>query len=418
MCRRSCSVQSAPSAALGPGEHRAAPRDRSAAGTAAAASTTAADPARGHQAAHLLLIQPQPHERVRRGRQLLHRPRPLADHRDQLLPGSASPAVAPSSSEARAPVDTQNATSARSRCEPSRANSSLNCSSGMLPRDPLRDPRPEQPRRLSAERLHRIVVRARPGPRGPGPAGTGSPSARTRPPGENRKSGAARSRSAPPSPAHTSGPALASRSPGSALLAAARPRGIISRLARIAGAPRPPVRAIRLPRDPQPAAEITGLGPGHLIPVQPRRPAEPEPAQQVHPIRPQRRAGTPVTFAGVAQAARISRSWLYTQPDISSQIRRLRGKDKQHRLRRRRSRRPAGHQRVTARQAHRRSRPQQAARRRERPAPPPTRPRTWRPAVPGPDQITIRPPETPAIMPRASRRRHCPRRDAAGHSTG
>jgi hypothetical protein len=36
------------------------------------------------------------------------------------------------------------------------------------------------------------------------------------------------------------------------------------------------------------------------------------------------RAGTPVTFAVVARAARVSRSWLYTQPDISSQIRRLR----------------------------------------------------------------------------------------------
>ena len=36
------------------------------------------------------------------------------------------------------------------------------------------------------------------------------------------------------------------------------------------------------------------------------------------------RAGVPVTFAGVAQAAGISRSWLYTQPDISSQVRRLR----------------------------------------------------------------------------------------------
>ena len=33
-----------------------------------------------------------------------------------------------------------------------------------------------------------------------------------------------------------------------------------------------------------------------------------------------------MTFAGVAQAAGISRSWLYTQPDISSQIRRLREK--------------------------------------------------------------------------------------------
>ncbi len=36
------------------------------------------------------------------------------------------------------------------------------------------------------------------------------------------------------------------------------------------------------------------------------------------------RAGTPVTFAGIAQAGGISRSWLYTQPDISDQIRRLR----------------------------------------------------------------------------------------------
>ena len=33
-----------------------------------------------------------------------------------------------------------------------------------------------------------------------------------------------------------------------------------------------------------------------------------------------------MTFAGVAQAAGISRSWLYTQPDISSHIRRLREK--------------------------------------------------------------------------------------------
>jgi hypothetical protein len=31
-----------------------------------------------------------------------------------------------------------------------------------------------------------------------------------------------------------------------------------------------------------------------------------------------------VTFAGVAQAAGVSRSWLYTQPDISAQIRKLR----------------------------------------------------------------------------------------------
>ena len=35
-------------------------------------------------------------------------------------------------------------------------------------------------------------------------------------------------------------------------------------------------------------------------------------------------SGHPVTFASVAAAAGISRSWLYTQPDISDQVRKLR----------------------------------------------------------------------------------------------
>ena len=47
-------------------------------------------------------------------------------------------------------------------------------------------------------------------------------------------------------------------------------------------------------------------------------------AKAIQALRELDRAGTPVTFAGVASAAGISRSWLYTQPDISSQIRRLR----------------------------------------------------------------------------------------------
>ena len=47
-------------------------------------------------------------------------------------------------------------------------------------------------------------------------------------------------------------------------------------------------------------------------------------AKAVQALRELDRAGTPVTFAGVAQAAGVSRSWLYTQPDISGQIRRLR----------------------------------------------------------------------------------------------
>ena len=49
-------------------------------------------------------------------------------------------------------------------------------------------------------------------------------------------------------------------------------------------------------------------------------------SRAIQALRELERAGTPVTFASVAQAARISRSWLYTQPDISSQIRRLREK--------------------------------------------------------------------------------------------
>jgi hypothetical protein len=47
-------------------------------------------------------------------------------------------------------------------------------------------------------------------------------------------------------------------------------------------------------------------------------------ARAIQALRELDRAGSPVTFAAVAAAAGISRSWLYTQPDISSQIRRLR----------------------------------------------------------------------------------------------
>ena len=47
-------------------------------------------------------------------------------------------------------------------------------------------------------------------------------------------------------------------------------------------------------------------------------------AKAIQALRELDRAGAPVTFAGVASAAGVSRSWLYTQPDISDQIRRLR----------------------------------------------------------------------------------------------
>ena len=49
-------------------------------------------------------------------------------------------------------------------------------------------------------------------------------------------------------------------------------------------------------------------------------------ARAIQALRELDRAGTPVTFTGVGRAAGVSRSWLYTQPDIASQIRRLRQK--------------------------------------------------------------------------------------------
>lgn len=47
-------------------------------------------------------------------------------------------------------------------------------------------------------------------------------------------------------------------------------------------------------------------------------------SRAIQAIRELDRAGRPVTFASVAATAGISRSWLYTQPDIRSQIGQLR----------------------------------------------------------------------------------------------
>ena len=47
-------------------------------------------------------------------------------------------------------------------------------------------------------------------------------------------------------------------------------------------------------------------------------------SRAIQAIRELDRAARPVTFASVAAAAGISRSWLYTQPGIRSQIDRLR----------------------------------------------------------------------------------------------
>lgn len=47
-------------------------------------------------------------------------------------------------------------------------------------------------------------------------------------------------------------------------------------------------------------------------------------AKAIQALRELDRAGTPVTFTAVAAAAGISRSWLYTQPGIRSQIQQMR----------------------------------------------------------------------------------------------
>jgi len=47
-------------------------------------------------------------------------------------------------------------------------------------------------------------------------------------------------------------------------------------------------------------------------------------SRAIQALRELDRAGAPVTFAAIATAAGISRSWLYTQPDIRDQIQHLR----------------------------------------------------------------------------------------------
>ena len=52
-------------------------------------------------------------------------------------------------------------------------------------------------------------------------------------------------------------------------------------------------------------------------------------AKAIHAIRELDHAGTPVTFQAVARAGRVSRSWLYSQPDIRAEIERLRDTTRQ-----------------------------------------------------------------------------------------
>src|SRR5262249_10534260 len=47
-------------------------------------------------------------------------------------------------------------------------------------------------------------------------------------------------------------------------------------------------------------------------------------AKAIQAVRELERTGAPVSFAAVAKTARISRSWLYTEPDLAAEIARLR----------------------------------------------------------------------------------------------
>jgi len=57
-----------------------------------------------------------------------------------------------------------------------------------------------------------------------------------------------------------------------------------------------------------------------------RRRHEQARAKAVRALRELDHAGTPVTFESLARAAGVSRSWLYTQPDLRAEIEQLREK--------------------------------------------------------------------------------------------
>jgi small-conductance mechanosensitive channel len=61
----------------------------------------------------------------------------------------------------------------------------------------------------------------------------------------------------------------------------------------------------------------------HLITTAKRR-RELTRAKAIRALRELDRAGTAVTFETVARGAGVSRSWLYTQPDIRAEVQRLR----------------------------------------------------------------------------------------------
>jgi hypothetical protein len=112
-----------------------------------------------HQALHLRLIQPQPYERVRRRRKLLQLPGPLADHRDQLLPGIGVPGGSPQQLSGpcarRHPERDQSPVPVRGELGEQLTEPLISDAA----RYPLDQPGPEQPGPLVAMGVHRIVMR-------------------------------------------------------------------------------------------------------------------------------------------------------------------------------------------------------------------------------------------------------------------
>ena len=143
--------------------------------------------------------------------------------------------------------------------------------------DPPRHPRPVTAAPLDRDRAPSVVVSMRP----PGPASAIQRErvhnrAGTRVAGESRRNCAAPSRCAPAPTAHTAGQATA-------------------------GHPR---RAGPACRHLQPPAKVPGLGPRRPVPRHADGPQEPEPAQQIHAIRTQRRRRT----ASCLQVAEVPES--------------------------------------------------------------------------------------------------------------
>ena len=142
-------------------------------------------------------------------------------------------------------------------------------------RDPRRHRRPVHAAALEVIRLHRIAMRMSP----PAPPG---PIQRER---VDQRAGARLQVEVIKAAQHR----LAMRPHRRRIhLARYRNRRIRPRPALLA-----PVRPHRLPGQLQPPAEIPGLGPARPVPGHPRCPQEPEPAQQIHPIRAEGRLRPP-----------------------------------------------------------------------------------------------------------------------------